>query len=96
MVTVRRCPACGGEELRAAAGSRLRCNGCGATLAWETPWAATILAWAVVGALLGAASAVLFRDVLVWDSPARWLIVFPIVAVVAHLISRRFRRLRQG
>lgn len=89
-----RCPNCGSGDLRPGRGRLVHCAQCGRTFVYQTPWYAVILAWALLGAVLGGGGAFLFRDVLGWDTPWIWLIIFPVIAVLAAILTRPFRTLR--
>jgi hypothetical protein len=94
MAQLKQCPQCGATEFKPDGKGDVHCVRCGADLVYRTPWQAVVVAWAVVGALLGGGSNLLFRA-LGWHvaGAARWVPVFLLVAFISHAIARRFRRL---
>jgi uncharacterized protein (DUF983 family) len=97
LATRKICPQCGSGDLQAAGGRALRCGACGTKLVYgEPPWYVVVLAWALLSLSLGLGSIFLLKNVFHWYSSWIWLIVFPVIAVLAQLISRRFRPLRRA
>lgn len=89
------CPQCGSGDVQAD-GRALRCGACETKLVYGgPPWYVVLLAWVLLTLLLGLGSVFLLKNVFHWYSPWVWLIVFPVIAILAQLISRRFRTLRR-
>ena len=91
-----RCPTCGGAELEPAQNRRQRCPKCGSEYTRRTAWLPFLLTWAVVGAVVGLASAALFASLELERGMGWWLIFGAITGIVATLLSRRFQRLQKS
>jgi hypothetical protein len=89
-----RCPECGGPDVQPAQAGERRCVTCGATLVYRTAWIPILVTWALVGAVIGLLSNLVFAALeLQWGQTARMLVFGALTGVVATLLSRRFRTL---
>jgi DNA-directed RNA polymerase subunit RPC12/RpoP len=92
MTNTKRCPECGGADLKPAGDRVLRCADCGQEVVYKTPWQIVVLTWAGLAAILGGGGFLLGKSLFHWSSPALWLaIVFPVIAILSYLISRQLR-----